>query len=64
MAAAVDARFVAARWRSGSLDQPCLVASGMADVMDGLLGELDSQCRTYLSTVTLAELDHRLKLVK
>ena len=64
VAAAVDARFVAARWRSGSLDQPCLVASGMADVMDGLLGELDDRCRAYLSTVTLAELDRRLKLVK
>ena len=55
---------MAARWRSGSLDQPCLVASGMADVMDGLLGELDDRCRAYLSTVTLAELDRRLKLVK
>ena len=64
VAAAVDARFVAARWRSGSLDQHCLVASGMADVMDGLLGELDDRCHTYLSTVTLAELDRRLKLVK
>ena len=28
VAAAVDARFVAARWRSGSVDQPCMVASG------------------------------------
>ena len=36
----------------------------MADVMDGLLGELDDRCRAYLSTVTLAELDRRLKLVK
>lgn len=64
VAAAVDARFVAARWRSGNVDQPCLVASGMADVMDGLLGELDDRCRAYLSTVTLAEMDRRLKLVK
>ena len=56
VAAAVDARFVAARWRSGRLGQPCL--------MDGLLGEMDDRCRAYLSTVTLAELDRRLKLVK
>lgn len=64
VAEAVDARFVAAHWRSGSVDQPCLVASGMANVMDGLLGELDSQCRAYLSTVTLAEIDRRLNHMK
>lgn len=61
VAEAVDARFVAAHWRSGSVDQPCLVASGMADVMDGLLDELDGRCRSYLSTISLAEIDRRLR---
>ena len=59
VAVAVDARFVAARWR-GSLDRPCLEASGMGGVMDGLLDELDGRCYNYLSTISLAEMDRRL----
>ena len=59
VARAVDARFVAARWR-GSLDRPCLEASGMGGVMDGLLDELDGRCCNYLSTISLAEMDRRL----
>ena len=64
VADALEVRFVEPAWHSGGTDLPCMVASGMADVMDGLLGELDDRCRAYLSTVTLAELDRRLKLVK
>ena len=64
IADALEVRFVELAWHSGGTDLPCMVASGMADVMDGLLGELDDRCRAYLSTVTLAELDRRLKLVK
>ena len=42
--------------------QPCLEASGMSEVMDGLLEEVDQGCRSRLSEISLAELDSRLYL--
>ena len=45
-----------------SEEQPCLEASGMSEVMDGLLEELDQGCRSRLSEISLAELDSRLYL--
>ena len=37
VARALEVRFVSTNWRGGGVDQPCLEASGMAEVMDGLL---------------------------
>ena len=42
VAGALDVRFVDARWHSGRDDLPCLIASGMAGVMDELLDDLDA----------------------
>ena len=41
VARALEVRFVSTNWRGGGVDQPCLEASGMSEVMDGLLEELD-----------------------
>ena len=41
VARALEVRFVSTNWRGGGVDQPCLEASGMLEVMDGLLEELD-----------------------
>lgn len=60
VAAALNVRFVSAGWHSGGVDQSCMVASGMADVMDGLLEELDQCCHRRLAELTLAEVDRRL----
>ena len=50
-------------WRGGAWIQPCLEASGMLEVMDGLLEEeLTRSCRSRLSEISLAELDSRLYL--
>ena len=62
VARALEVRFVSTNWRGGGVDQPCLEASGMAEVMDGLLEELDQGCRSRLSEISLAELDSRLYL--
>ena len=62
VARALEVRFVSTNWRGGGVDQPCLEASGMAEVMDGLLEELDEGCRSRLSEISLAELDSRLYL--
>ena len=50
---AVDAQFVLSRWHSGDTDLPCLVASGMAGVMDTLYGQLDDLCKTHLEGITI-----------
>ena len=62
VARALEVRFVSTNWRGGGVDQPCLEASGMSEVMDGLLEELDQGCRIRLSEISLAELDSRLYL--
>ena len=31
---ALNVKLVSASWRSGSVDKPCMISSGMADVMD------------------------------
>lgn len=60
VARALEVQFVGAAWRSGDPDMDCLVASGMADVMDGLYGELDGLCYARLEELTLSDIDSRL----
>lgn len=60
VAEAVDANFVSAAWRPGRDDLDCLIASGMAGILDGLYGELDALCLERLAHVTIADLDHRI----
>ncbi|MDO4552818.1 MAG: Rrf2 family transcriptional regulator [Bacillota bacterium] len=60
VADAVDARLVEAGWRSGSQDMECLVASGMARIMDGIYSGLDAQCRETLEGITIADIDRQI----
>lgn len=60
VAGAVDACFVSASWRPGSVDMDCLVASGMADLLDGVYGELDALCKERLEHLTIADLDRKI----
>lgn len=60
IADALDYRFVSAAWRSGDTEMDCLVASGMADIMDGIYGELDALCRKRLSQMTVKEIDTKI----
>lgn len=54
---AAGAKFVGAAWRSGDVDMECLVASGMADIMDGIYAEMDSICKERLRTITIQDID-------
>ena len=45
IAQAVGAAFVSASWRSGDVDKPCLVASGMGALMDEVYTGLDALCQ-------------------
>ncbi len=47
-------------WRSGDPEMSCLVASGMASVMDELYDELDNLCKQRLSRVTVKEIEQNL----
>ena len=60
IAEAVDTRFVETNWYSGDQDKPCLVSSGMADIMEGILDELDERCREWLEDKTIADIDRQI----
>lgn len=57
---ALDTCYVGTVWRSGDRDMKCLVASGMADIMDDILGDLNETCRERLRAVTIASIDKRI----
>lgn len=46
--------------RTGDPNMDCLIASGMAGVMDGIYGEMNRHCMEYLAGITLADIDDRL----
>lgn len=60
VADALGTRFVQSSWRSGDTDMECLVASGMADIMDGIFSDLDERCRDRLALVTVSSIDARI----
>lgn len=57
VAKALEVTFVEARWHSGDADKECLVASGMAGIMDEIFYELDAGCRMRLKNITIASID-------
>lgn len=54
---AIGEPMVAASWRSGNADMECLIASGMASVMDGIYADLDAVCRRQMEKTTIADID-------
>ncbi|WP_455654415.1 RrF2 family transcriptional regulator [Phascolarctobacterium sp.] len=57
VAEALDAKFVTTSWLSGNEDMPCKVASGMAGYMTGLYKHLDNNCKEYLQSITIRDID-------
>lgn len=51
---AMELCFVSTGWKSGDANKPCLVASGMAGIMDGIYSELDDLCKQRLAQITIA----------
>ncbi len=56
----LDIRFVDTAWKSGDTDMKCLVASGMAGLMDEIFDDLNEQCRKRLEHVTIDTLDQKI----
>lgn len=57
---ALDTRLLSTSWTSGDHNMKCLIASGMAEVMDTLYNDMEQRCLQHLSTITLADLNHKL----
>ncbi|MPN16197.1 hypothetical protein SDC9_163535 [bioreactor metagenome] len=51
---------VCSSWRSGAHDMDCLVASGMADILDGIYSQLNTLCRDALETMTIRAINDRI----
>ena len=57
---AVGQPMVGVSWRSGDPDIGCMVASGMAGVMDAIYREMDACCRKRLAEITIHDVDRLL----
>ena len=56
---ALEMRFVSATWQSGDTDMKCLIASGMAAIMDDIYGQLDQLCQVHLDGITIQMIENR-----
>lgn len=57
---ALEVTFVSSSWRSGDETNPCMIASGMAGVMDDLYGELDELCKKRMEQITIKDIHESL----
>lgn len=57
---AVGIRFVSSAWKSGDSDMECLVASGMAGIMDYIYDDLDNMCKVRLKSITISKIDAKI----
>lgn len=57
---ALEAEAVSASWKSGDSDMDCMVASGMAAIMDGIYGELNEICRKHLESISIRTIDEEI----
>lgn len=51
---------VKAAWRSGKMDVPCMISSGMAGVMDGIYKDLNHLCKEYLENLTVEDIENKI----
>ncbi len=60
VAKALSVRFVEPGWKSGNTEMECLVASGMAGLMDEVFDDLNSLCGNRLSQISIYDLDQKI----
>lgn len=56
----IETKFVSAYWKSGNVDMECLIASGMANIMDNIYDELDKLCKDRLQSITIKDIDKKI----
>lgn len=57
---ALGVKFVSASWRSGDEEKDCMIASGMAPIMDDIYKDLDELCRKRLESITIASIEQNI----
>ena len=57
---ALEVKFVNTGWKSGDPAKACLIASGMADVLDSLYAHLDEICKQRLAEITVGTIEERI----
>lgn len=57
---ALNAQIVSATWHSGRSDMNCMVASGMAGVMDEIYGDLNEKCKAELEKITIQDIEDKI----
>ena len=60
IADALGVAFVSSSWKSGNPDMDCLVASGMAGLLDGIYDDLDSLCYKRLKGITIEDINEKI----
>lgn len=60
IADALNMPYISVSWKSGDVDMDCMVASGMADVMNEIYGKLNDICAQRLETVTIEDIRKKL----
>lgn len=60
IANALDIAFVSSSWKSGSPEMNCLIASGMAGVLDDIYMELNLACYDKVKGITIADIDKKI----
>ena len=56
----VQADLIKAGWKTGNHELPCMIASGMSDVMDELYHDMDEKCKKYLETITIRDVGTKI----
>lgn len=56
----LDFAFVTSGWKPGNGQMQCLIASGMAGVLEELYLDLNLQCRQQLEKITIADMDKKI----
>lgn len=51
---------VKATWKSGNSEMTCMIASGMAGVMDEIYEELNAACRKKLERITIQSIEDQI----
>lgn len=57
---ALEVNFVSASWKSGDEEMNCMIASGMAGIMDDIYGDLDEMCRKRLESITILSIEEKI----
>ena len=57
---ALEVDFVSASWKSGDKEMDCMIASGMAAIMDEIYADLDELCRKRLESITIASIEAKI----